>query len=128
MAADKSKKKIKKKVDSHGKVYIRATFNNTIVSITDTTGAVIGWASSGKAGYKGARKSMPFAATTSGELVGRQVYDYGMRSVDVIIKGGGAGRESAIRGLKAGGLDIKSILDRTSIPHNGCRPRKKRRV
>ncbi|MFP4521076.1 MAG: 30S ribosomal protein S11 [Fibrobacterota bacterium] len=128
MASETSKKKVKKKVDSHGTAFIRATFNNTIITITDGAGNVVGWTSSGKAGYKGARKSMPYAATTAAEQLARTITDYGMRSVEVTLKGGGAGREAAIRGLKAGGLDIKRIVDRTSVPHNGCRPRKRRRV
>jgi len=111
-----------------GVAYIKATFNNTIVSITDPHGAVIAWSSAGRAGFKGSRKSTAFAATLVGQETARQAVGRGMREVEVRIQGAGAGRESAVRALQAGGLSIAVIKDVTPIPHNGCRPRKRRRV
>lgn len=116
------------RVVERGKVFISATFNNTIVTITDTEGNTLCWGSSGMAGFKGARKSTPYAATTAVEAVARKAQTYGMREVEVYIKGPGAGRDAALRGLKAVGLTISLIADVTPIPHNGVRPKKKRRV
>lgn len=120
-------KKIKKTVEK-GKVYITATFNNTLVTITDELGNTICWGSSGMAGFKGARKSTPYAATTAVEAVARKAMGVGLREVEVYIKGPGAGRDAALRGLKAAGLMLTLIADVTPIPHNGVRPKKKRRV
>lgn len=111
-----------------GIAYIKATFNNTIVSITDPHGAVIAWSSAGRAGFKGSRKSTAFAATLVGQETARQAVGRGMREIEVRIQGAGAGRESAVRALQAGGLGIAVIKDVTPIPHNGCRARKRRRV
>lgn len=121
-------KKDQKKVPEKGKVFITATFNNTIVTFTDMGGNTLFWGSSGMVGFKGARKSTPFAATTAVEAVARKVQDNGMREVEVYIKGPGAGRDAALRALKAVGLNISLIADVTPIPHNGVRPKKKRRV
>ena len=120
-------KKVKRVVEK-GKVFITATFNNTLVTITDETGNALYWGSSGMAGFKGARKSTPYAATTAVEAVARKAMDMGMRMVEVYIKGPGAGRDAALRGLKAVGLGISLIADITPIPHNGVRAKKKRRV
>jgi small subunit ribosomal protein S11 len=111
-----------------GLAHIRASFNNTQVSVTDRGGAVIAWSSSGRAGFKGSRKSTAYAATLVAQEVGRQAVARGMREVEVMVQGAGAGRESAIRALQAAGLTISVIKDVTPIPHNGCRPRKRRRV
>ena len=111
-----------------GKVFVSATFNNTIVTITDTQGNTLGWGSSGGVGFRGARKSTPYAATTAVETLARRLLDRGLREVEVYIKGPGAGRDAAIKALKNSGLAIKVIADVTPIPHNGPRPRKKRRV
>lgn len=121
------KKKEKRNVP-HGVVHIQATFNNTIVSISDPEGNLLAWSSAGRIGFKGSRKGTPFAAQVAAQNAGNSVRDVGMRSVDVMVKGPGAGRESAVRALQASGLDVKSIKDVTPIPHNGCRPRKRRRV
>ena len=121
-------KKRKKVVEAEGVAHIRATFNNTIITITDSAGDTIAWASAGKAGFKGSKKSTPFAATVAGEQVGREAVSMGVKRVDVRVQGPGSGRESAIQALAAAGLFIKSILDVTQLPHNGCRPPKKRRV
>lgn len=123
MAIKKAKRVVEK-----GKVFITATFNNTLVTITDEQGNALYWGSSGMAGFKGARKSTPYAATTAMEAVARKAMDMGMRSVEVYIKGPGAGRDAALRGLKAVGLGISLIADITPIPHNGVRAKKKRRV
>ena len=117
-----------KRVVEKGRVYITATFNNTIVTITDETGNTISWGSSGMVGFKGARKSTPYAATTAVEAVARKAQDQGLREVQVFIKGPGAGRDAALRALKAVGLGISLIADITPIPHNGVRAKKKRRV
>ena len=111
-----------------GQAHIKSTFNNTIVSITDTTGAVISWASSGGVGFKGSRKSTPFAAQMAAESAARKAQDHGMKKVDVFVKGPGSGRETAIRSLQAAGLEVGSITDVTPQTHNGCRPPKRRRV
>ena len=125
----KSKAKIKerKHVES-GEAHIRSTFNNTIVTITDSNGNTIAWASAGGLGFKGSRKSTPFAAQMAAEQAARAAIDQGMRSADVFVKGPGAGREAAIRALQAAGIEVSSIKDVTPIPHNGCRPPKRRRV
>jgi len=117
-----------KKVVEHGKVFITATFNNTLVTITDGTGNALYWSSSGLVGFKGARKATPFAATSAMESIGRKALENGMRDVEVFIKGPGAGRDAALRALRAVGLNITLIADVTPIPHNGVRPKKKRRV
>jgi small subunit ribosomal protein S11 len=122
------KKKKDRKVSINGTVHIQATFNNTIISIADSDGQVVGWASAGKAGFKGSRKSTPFAAQLAAEDAAKQVLDMGMRKVEVQVKGPGAGREAAIRSLSATGLQVTAIRDVTPIPHNGCRPPKRRRV
>ena len=111
-----------------GVAHVQATFNNTIVSITDTTGAVISWASSGGVGFKGSRKSTPYAAQLAAESAARQAQEHGMKKVDVFVKGPGSGRETAIRSLQAAGLEVGSINDVTPQAHNGCRPSKRRRV
>lgn len=116
------------KVVEKGKVFIAATFNNTLVTITDEQGNTLCWGSSGMAGFKGARKSTPYAATTAVEAVARKAMDRGLREVEVYIKGPGAGRDAALRGLKAVGLQISLIADVTPMPHNGVRAKKKRRV
>lgn len=121
------KKKIRRNVNK-GITYIKATFNNTIVTMTDAGGDVICWATAGTVGFKGSRKSTPFAAQRAAETVAEKASKVGVREVDVRVKGPGAGRESAITGLQASGLAIKSIEDVTPLPHNGCRPPKRRRV
>ncbi|MGE5593486.1 MAG: 30S ribosomal protein S11 [Betaproteobacteria bacterium] len=123
----KAKKRERKNVES-GVAHIRSTFNNTIVTITDPQGAVIAWSSAGKQGFKGSRKGTPFAAQMAAEAAARAAMDHGMRQVEVLVKGPGAGREAAIRSLQATGLEVNMIRDVTPIPHNGCRPPKRRRV
>ncbi|TDE88504.1 30S ribosomal protein S11 [Occultella glacieicola] len=125
--ARKPRRKEKKNV-SAGNAYIKSTFNNTIVSITDPSGAVISWASSGQVGFKGSRKSTPFAAQLAAEAAARKAQEHGMKKVDVFVKGPGSGRETAIRSLQATGLEVGSIQDVTPQAHNGCRPPKRRRV
>lgn len=120
-------KKQKRNVPS-GVAHIRSTFNNTIVTITDVGGQTISWASSGSSGFKGAKKGTPFAAQTAAEAAARRASDQGMRQIEVMVSGPGAGRETAIRALQAAGLEITLIRDVTPIPHNGCRPPKRRRV
>jgi small subunit ribosomal protein S11 len=112
----------------YGQVHIHATFNNTIVSVTDQQGNVVAWASAGSAGFKGSRKSTPYAARTAGQMAAQKALEIGMQEADVFVKGPGPGREAAIRAIQGGGLKVRSITDVTPIPHNGCRPRKKRRV
>jgi small subunit ribosomal protein S11 len=124
----KGGKKRERRNVPHGVAHIQATFNNTIVSITDPEGGLLAWSSAGRIGFKGSRKGTPFAAQVAAQNAGNSVRDVSMRSVDVMVKGPGAGRESAIRALQAAGLEVKSIKDVTPIPHNGCRPRKRRRV
>jgi len=126
-AAKSTKKKTKKTV-YEGNVYVQATFNNTIVTITDLQGNAVSWASAGGLGFRGAKKSTPYAAQTTAETAAKKAIDYGLRDVHVFVKGPGVGRESAIRSLGNLGLTVKSIRDVTPIPHNGCRPRKSRRV
>lgn len=121
------KKKEKKNI-SNGVVHIQSTFNNTIVTITDPVGNVLSWSSSGVQGFKGSRKSTPFAAQLAAEDAVKKALEYGMKTVEVFVKGPGAGRESALRSLQSGGFNIVSIKDVTPIPHNGCRPPKRRRV
>jgi small subunit ribosomal protein S11 len=123
----KAKRKVKKTV-YEGNVYIQATFNNTIVTVTDLTGNAVSWASAGGLGFRGAKKSTPYAAQTAAETAAKKAMDYGLREVHVFVKGPGVGRESAIRSLGVLGLKVRSIRDVTPIPHNGCRPRKTRRV
>jgi small subunit ribosomal protein S11 len=129
--ATKGKVKIRKKEKKNvavGKAFIKSTFNNTIISITDPTGAVISWSSSGQVGYKGSRKSTPFAAQLAAEAAARRAQEHGLKKVDVFVKGPGSGRETAIRSLQAAGLEVGAISDVTPAPHNGCRPCKPRRV
>ena len=124
----KPRKKEKKALPARGVAHVKSTFNNTIVTITDMTGAVVAWASSGKMGYKGSRKGTPFAAQLAAESVAREVMGQGMRKVEVWVTGPGSGREAAIRSLQAAGLEVSGIKDVTLTPHNGCRPPKRRRV
>ena len=127
LKSQKVRRREKKNVP-HGAAHIKSTFNNTIVTITDPQGNVIAWASSGHVGFKGSRKSTPFAAQVAAEKAGRAALDYGVKSLEVRIKGPGPGRESAVRSLNNVGYKITNIIDVTPIPHNGCRPPKKRRV
>jgi small subunit ribosomal protein S11 len=120
--------KAKRHVDAEGIAFVQATFNNTIVTITDMAGNAVVWGSAGKAGFKGSKKSTPFAATVAAEQCGKEALQMGMKRVHVRVAGPGSGRESAIQALAASGLGIRSIRDVTPIPHNGCRPPKKRRV
>jgi small subunit ribosomal protein S11 len=126
-AVRKPRKKEKKNI-TVGQAHIKSTFNNTIISITDTTGAVISWSSSGDVGYKGSRKSTPFAAQLAAEAAARKAMEHGLKKVDVFVKGPGSGRETAIRSLQAAGLEVGSISDVTPQAHNGCRPPKRRRI
>jgi small subunit ribosomal protein S11 len=126
--AAKGKKKPKRRTVQEGKAYIQATFNNTLITITDLNGEVIAWSSAGASGFKGAKKATPYAAQVSAEGAATKAKVFGLENVHVFVKGVGSGREQAIRGLIAGGIDIKSITDLTPITHNGCRPRKGRRV
>lgn len=126
-AKQKTKKKVKKNV-STGVVHIQSTFNNTIVTITDMTGNTVAWSSSGMVGFKGSRKSTPFAAQLAAENAAKKAQENGVKSVSVFLKGPGAGRETALRAIQTAGLKILSIRDVTPIPHNGCRPPKRRRV
>jgi small subunit ribosomal protein S11 len=123
-----TKKKKKVHVDVNGKAFIKATFNNTIVTLTDTYGNVIAWSTSGKNGFKGSRKSTPFAAQVAAEAAAKEAHDLGLRRVEVFIKGPGGGREAAVRSLQTAGLEVTMIRDTTPVPHNGCRPPKRRRV
>ena len=132
MAKANAKKVVKRRRErkniEKGAVHIRATFNNTIVTITDVNGNAISWASAGELGFKGSRKSTPFAAQTASETAAKAAMDHGLKTVEVFVKGPGAGRESALRALEAVGLQITMIKDVTPVPHNGCRPPKRRRV
>ena len=123
----RTKKKEKKNI-SNGVVHIQSTFNNTIITITDTAGNVISWSSSGIMGFKGSRKSTPFAAQMTAEDAAKKAMEHGLRNVEVYVKGPGAGRESALRSLQAAGFNVTIIKDVTPVPHNGCRPPKRRRV
>ena len=117
-----------KKNIEKGQVHIRSSFNNTMVTVTDTQGNALSWASSGGLGFRGSRKSTPFAAQMAAEAAAKQAMEHGMKKVSVFVKGPGSGRETAIRSLQAAGLEVSSIQDKTPIPHNGCRPKKRRRV
>ena len=128
MAKPKRTKRKEKKNIPHGHAHIKSTFNNTIVTITDPQGHTISWASSGNVGFKGSRKSTPFAAQLAAEAAAKRAMEHGVRRVDVFVKGPGSGRETAIRSLAAAGLEVAGIQDVTPVPHNGCRPRKRRRV
>lgn len=123
-----AKKKKKIQVDITGKVFIKATFNNVLVTITDVYGNVISWSSAGRNGFKGSRKNTPFAAQVTAEAAAKEAFDLGLRKVDVYVKGPGSGREAGVRSLQTTGLEVLSIRDTTPIPHNGCRPPKRRRV
>ncbi len=123
----KSGKKEKKQIHT-GAAYIQATFNNTIITITDQNGNVVAWSSAGAQGFKGSRKGTPYAAQVAADIAAKKAAGYGMRRIDVFVKGPGSGRESAIRALQAAGLEINLIKDITPVPHNGCKPPKKRRV
>lgn len=128
MAEAKKGKKRDRKVGTNGVAHVQASFNNTIITITDTDGNVISWASAGKAGFKGSRKSTPFAAQMAAEATARDAIHMGLKRVEVWVKGPGSGREAAIRSLQVAGLEISAIKDVTPIPHNGCRAPKRRRV
>jgi len=125
---EKKRTRKKEKVDATGVAHIKASFNNTIITITDVYGNVIAWTSSGRVGFKGSRKSTPFASQQAANSVARAAMDLGLEKVSILVKGPGSGRESAIRSLQASGLEITSIRDVTPLPHNGCRPKKKRRI
>ncbi len=127
MSVKKGRKK-EKKIVQMGIAHVQASFNNTLVTITDMSGNAISWSSSGSLGFKGSRKSTPFAATRAGEAAGRKAMEHGMRKIDVYVNGPGSGRESAVRALQSVGLRVNLIRDVTPIPHNGCRPPKRRRV
>jgi len=122
------RRRSKKVVEAEGLAHIKATFNNTLITITDKAGNTVVWGSAGKAGFKGSKKSTPFAATVAAQQCGREALAMGVKRVDVLVQGPGSGRESAISALAAAGIQIKSIQDVTPLPHNGCRPPKKRRV
>jgi len=124
------KKRVKKKTvsDIHGKALIRATFNNVIVTITDTYGNVLTWSSAGRNGFRGSKKNTPYASQVSAERAAKEAHEMGLRKLEVIVCGPGSGREAAIRALAQAGLEILNILDKTPLPHNGCRPPKRRRV
>ncbi|TDT50407.1 30S ribosomal protein S11 [Fonticella tunisiensis] len=132
MAAQAKGKKVRRRKErknvDRGQAHIKSTFNNTIVTITDTAGNAISWASAGGLGFRGSRKSTPFAAQMAAETAAKAAVDHGMKTVEVYVKGPGAGREAAIRALQAAGLEVSLIKDVTPIPHNGCRPPKRRRV
>ena len=125
---NKKKKKKKGSVDPAGVAHIKATFNNTHVTLADKIGNVIAWSSAGSSGFKGSRKNTAYAATTAAEKLGQEAIQMGLRTIDIKVKGPGAGRESAIRALAVAGLEVTSIRDVTPLPHNGCRPPKRRRV
>ena len=127
-AAAPVKKKKKIHIDVTGKAFVKATFNNVVVTITDVYGNVISWSSAGRNGFKGSRKNTPFAAQVTAEAASKEAFDLGLRKVDVFVKGPGSGREAAVRSMQTVGLEILSIRDVTPIPHNGCRPPKRRRV
>ena len=130
MAEPKKKKTRKKRtrVEPVGRAFIQATFNNTIITLTDARGGVVSWSSAGRQGFKGSKKSTPFAAQQAASTAAREAMELGLRKVDVSVKGPGSGREAAIRSLSAAGLEVTSIKDVTPLPHNGCRPPKRRRV
>jgi len=124
----KSRKKKKERVEAEGQAHIKATFNNTIITLTDNYGNVVSWATAGRIGFKGARKNTPFAAQLAAQSAAKEAMDLGLRKISVMVKGPGSGREAAIRSLQASGLEVIAIKDVTPIPHNGCRPPKRRRV
>ena len=126
-AATRTRRRERKNIEK-GAAHIRSSFNNTIVTITDLNGNAISWASSGEMGFRGSRKSTPFAAQTAAETAAAAAMEHGLKTVEVYVKGPGSGREAAIRALQAAGLEVSSIQDKTPIPHNGCRPKKRRRV
>lgn len=126
--AEKKKTKKKEKVDAIGVAHIKASFNNTIITLTDNYGNVLSWATCGRMGFKGSRKSTPFAAQQAGTSAAKAAMELGLQKVSVLVKGPGSGRESAIRSLQAAGLMVMSIRDITPLPHNGCRPKKRRRI
>jgi small subunit ribosomal protein S11 len=129
--SEKKKDKSKKRtvvVEAIGQAHIRATFNNIIISLTNTTGQVVAWASAGKMGFKGSKKNTPYAAQVAAQEAATKAFEQGLRKVEVFVKGPGAGRESAIRSIAASGIEVMQIKDMTPLPHNGCRPPKKRRV
>ena len=128
MSAAKSSRKRSKKVGAKGYAYVRSTFNNTIITLTDQIGNTISWGSSGTVGYKGSRKSTPFAAQRASSRAAEAAYKMGLREVEVRVKGPGMGRDSAIRAIQSLGMNVVSITDVTPVPHNGCRPKKRRRV
>jgi small subunit ribosomal protein S11 len=128
MAKSNQKKKKIVKVEASGEAHIQATFNNVIISLTNNAGQVISWSSAGKMGFKGSKKNTPYAAQVSAEDAAKEAHDFGLRRVRVFVKGPGAGRESAIRSLHNAGIEVTEIIDVTPMPHNGCRPPKKRRV
>ncbi len=128
MAKSNQKKKKNVKVDAVGEAHIKATFNNIIISLTNSQGQVISWASAGKMGFKGSKKNTPYAAQVVAEDCSREAHDFGLRRVKVYVKGPGAGRESAIRAIHNSGIEVTEIIDVTPLPHNGCRPPKRRRV
>ena len=132
MAANNAKKVVRKRREKKnvekGQVHIRSSFNNTMVTMTDANGNALSWASSGEMGFRGSRKSTPFAAQTAAETAAKAAMEHGLKTVEVFVKGPGQGREAAIRALQAAGLEVVSIKDVTPIPHNGCRPPKRRRV
>jgi small subunit ribosomal protein S11 len=127
-APKKTRKKKKDKVEAEGQAHITATFNNTLIALTDNYGNVISWASAGRLGFKGARKNTPFAAQLAAQSAAKEAMDLGLKKVNVLVKGPGSGREAAVRALQAAGLEVIYIKDVTPIPHNGCRPPKRRRV
>lgn len=127
-AASAAKRKKKQISDPNGMAFIKATFNNVIVTLTDANGNVLSWSSAGKQGFKGSRKNTPYAAQLSAETAAKDAYDMGLRKVNVFVKGPGSGREAAIRALALSGIEVALIKDTTPIPHNGCRPPKRRRV
>lgn len=130
MAIEKKRKKLRKKdkVDPIGVAHIKATFNNTILCLSDSYGNIINWSSGGKVGYKGSKKNTSFAAQMASDQIAKEAIGLGLKKVNVVVNGPGAGRESSIRSLNAAGLEILSIKDITPVPHNGCRPKKKRRI
>ena len=125
-----AKKKVKKKVvaDIHGKAFIKASFNNVLITITDIYGNTLCWSSAGKNGFRGSKKNTPYASQVCAEKAAKEAFDMGLRKVEVMVKGPGSGREAAVRALFAGGLEVSAITDRTPMPHNGCRPPKRRRI
>ncbi|MBL8004158.1 MAG: 30S ribosomal protein S11 [Candidatus Kapabacteria bacterium] len=125
-----AKKRVKRKIvtDVHGKVFVRATFNNVMVTITDAYGNTLTWSSAGRNGFRGSKKNTPYASQVSAEKAGKEAFEMGLRKVEVIVRGPGSGREAAIRSLSNVGLEVMNITDKTPVPHNGCRPPKRRRV